>query len=782
VSRRLPGLGRVTSKPDRGPILRHGAEDAVWTLNPLSGVAAHRFDCFVRGLPMQLLAASPQCGLLLCLIAYECVPIKSDLIAIARAAASISTASGHRILWTSKFEGYSHLEARCLSMRTRLVASRLPAEVDWPSALKELGDFLRDGYPESVELKSEQALERVFADAKTWFYLHLPLCLYSHVQGAVKIPFLGDEVLRRLVGTSPQDTSPSTACEAVLSAMQDQSWDDQLDFLSSSIRTAPAIPARAIALIQGLFSVTRNQAGLRLATHLNARESRDKLGLAIEQLRSEGWVAAVLASWATHILTIGSVRKENPAVSTLAGYVSAMLEPLAQALCSRGHPPSFYSQADWEKLFETVRESNSSGQHAAALASVHQWAVQTYGCNPMPEVIFQQIDATQVHANIIWPHELQLALERAAFVSQDERVSNQVQVMLALGGGGLFRVGDLLSLTTYDILDNDDALSVHVNPRRGLHGGKSRAARRVVRIHDPGLIALITQWRERRKLESSFTQEDALLFGDPHTPRKLYRMGQCLRLANELLRTTTGDDRVSFHTLRHASATSRLYALLTQAQSSAGVSPLDELCHEMGHAGRETLWSTYFHLPEFGLRAAIDGIPAVETVGLEEAAFWLETTPAALRQRAHRQTPKTSTAHALYSKWLAEFADSAYPRLQQPTFIGISAIKPAGPESGKKPRPLQWVRQALAVVAMGAEIEAICLRLSCSVEEIRSFCFAVQDELRSMQDRGSTRLPMLSANADIDHTVAWVRVQLATRGWVYGVAAHCLAQELFSYA
>lgn len=150
--RTWPEFTRGASTPDRGPILRVGSEDAVWTLNPASGAAAHRFDRFVRDLPNQLRSVSPQVGLLLCLLGYDCIITKVDLIAAAQATSAASSATGHRVVWTSEHEGYSHLEARCLSTRSRLHARRLPAPVDWSLAIKELENLLRSSYPETATL------------------------------------------------------------------------------------------------------------------------------------------------------------------------------------------------------------------------------------------------------------------------------------------------------------------------------------------------------------------------------------------------------------------------------------------------------------------------------------------------------------------------------------------------------------------------------------------------------------------------------------------------------
>lgn len=770
--------GYVPQHQDCGPILRQGADDAVWALNPCSGAAAHRFERIVQDLPSHLAHIPPTVGFLLCAIAYDCVLAEGDLIAMAQATSSaVPPTVGSRVSWTSTREGYVHLDARCLSVRSRLIARRLPPQVDWPATLTELRGFLRKNYPDVDNTDGAQVLPKVLIDARTWWYLHLPLCLFSHVQGAVRMPILDEAVLRRLESETAQLAFQHTPSDETLGAAHDHALDELLDIPS---KDQLAHPKHTICQIQSIFSIGTNLAGLRLATYLNARELRDKLTLAIDLMRSEGWVASVLLSWAVHLLNVGSVRKANPAISTLAAYVNILLEPLATTLRQLKYPPALYSQDDWVKLFEELRQHTTSGQHAAALASLHHWAVRTYGCDPMPDVMFQTVEATRVHTNLIWPHEQQRALELAATVSPDERVCRQVQVMLALGSGGLFRVGDLPGLTTKDLQEAGSGLRVHLNPGRGIHGGKSRASRRIVRLHDPALIGLINQWRVRRNLESGLGPNEALLlFGDPHTPRKLYRVGHCIRLVNDILRRATGDDSVSFHSLRHAGATARAYTLLTQAQSLSAVSPLDELCHEMGHATRQTLWSTYFHLPEFALRKASDLIPAIAALSAEEAAFWLALTPAALRQRACRAASESVQTADLYLQWVQQLADGASPTLRRPGECRAFQQPAATPPLTNASKDLHWVRQALAVIAQGSTSEAACMLLSCAPEDLRLLCLAIQLALGSLTTVGRNQSsPLLLASADTDHALAWARQQITRQHLAFDLGSNALLHVL----
>lgn len=773
--------GRVPRPQDRGPILSQGTDVEVWGLNPESGAAAYRFQRFVQDLPTHLPNVSPALAMLLCAIGYDCILTECDLAAMAQAASSrVNLEVGSRVSWKSTREGHVHLEARCLSVRTRLITRRLPSQVDWSATLAELRGFLRTNYPEVGYTDEERIIAKVLIDARSWWYLHIPLCLYSHVRGAVRMAMLDATVLRRLQKEAVQHEEMSFSADAALGEAHDHSLDGLLDIPSNGL---PTLPKQTMRQIQSIFAIGTNQVGLRLATYLNARELQDKLTLAIDLMRCEGWIAAVLLSWVVHLLNVGSVRKANPAVSTLSAYVNVLLEPLANTLRQMKYTPALYSQNEWAGLFDSLREQATTSQHAAALASLHHWAVRTYGCDPMPDVMFQKVETTRVHANLIWPHEQQRALDLATTVSPDERVCQQVQVMLALGSGGLFRVGDLSGLTLQDLQDRGNCLWVHVNPGRGVHGGKSRAARRIVRIDNPALMPLITQFRVRRGLESAHApNETVLLFGDPHQSRKLYRMGLCTRLVNDILRRATGDDRVSFHSLRHAGGSARAYALLTKPQPPSAVAPLDELCHEMGHATRHTLWSAYFHLPEFALRESSDQIETIASVSAEEAAFWLELSPAALRQRACRATSGSEPKAGLYRQWVHDLADSEFPVFRQPGERNALLQPTTPPPRPTTLRDLLWVRQALAVIAQGSTSEAACLRLSCAPQDLQLLCQAIQQALASLTNVARTHPPpLLLASADTDHALEWAQQQLTCQHWVFDLASHTLLQDLARY-
>lgn len=779
-------FGTAAARHNLGLSFNVGSADAVWGLQESTALRVHRFSCFSSSLSRNWQTVSPGARVLLCAIAFEAILTEQDLLAFAAASsARLYLIAGSRITWESVANGTngstSRAESRSVCARTELAMQLSGTAVDWIGALRETTIYLTKHYPKTGGLPSQDILRQVLLDGSAWLYLHLPGCLFSHLTGALSMPVLANAVLQRQTqidrqSTPDDDLSPTDAAIDLVS-------EDALDRLfEAPSNERPVTPEKTIAHLKSICSVTENDAGIRLATHLNRANVRDKIALVANVLDEEGWVAAALVSWTTHLLDHGSVRKVNPAVSTISAYLSDLLSPLADALVRLNKPPSMMLQNDWEALFEHLNAHVGNVRSGAALSSLHLWAVRTFGCDPLAWVVFARDSATRVHANLIWPAELAQALAMAAEISRDERVCNQCMVLIALGASGLFRVGELPSLTTHSIRETRDGLRVEIDPGRGSHGGKSRAARRVVLVHDFEAKRLIRNWCIRRNEESTVeSPEHVLIFGDPHHPNKLYRFGHCSRMVNDILKSCTGDSSVSFHSLRHSSATARCLRLLTEPTEPAAIDPLDVLCHQMGHAHPSTLWNTYFHLPEVAIRIAIDRTDELCKLDTPEAAFWLDKKEESLRQQKCRDTRQSSGC--LYHKLLNNKAWGKHPADCNLNFSTNLQDVPE-PQAGlSQAVNLQWVRQALAVLQSVTDVGKTQRLLGAPADEIKRLCHGVQTTIRALRGSGRTpQPPLLIDTASVDHHVSWAHEQLQDHShWSFQVPPSSMAQRLATH-
>lgn len=756
-------------------------DDSLWGLRPFTAFQAYRFDEFLRALPRHFPDMNAEARVVLCSIAYEAILTKGDLASFLAATEERQRLPGMcRVMWISHQGGASRAESRSLSARTEMALQLTKSQVDWSAAIQTATEYLIEHYSSHGEFAAEVTLEEVLQDASAWNYLHQPSCIFSHLKGALSMPVLDSKVFQRL-GPHANENEPEVAptlCDAELDHLEESSLDVALS-VSSACKSG--IPINTIACLKDICSVSQDASGIRLADHLNSKLTSDKLALAAQIISREGWVAATLASWTSFLLTFGSLRLANPTVTTIAAYLSDLLECFAHGLISIGKPPALMTQMDWELLFEKTMKEAGELQRSAALGSLHLWAIRSFGCNPMPHVIFTKNKATRVHSNIIWPAEQSAALIEASSCSRDERVANQCTVLIALGSKGLFRIGDLPSLRTSNITESSDGLRIEIDPARGSHGGKSRAARRVVFIDDAEAVRIILRWRDRRDLESRLVKgHQVLLFGDPYRGQMLYRFGHCTRLVNQILKKVTGSSSVSFHTLRHSSATWRALKLCDQQDIQKAVSPLHLLRHQIGHASANTLWNTYFHLPEFAIRTATDRVESVHIFTATEIAFWIGEKPTARRKQKSRSD--FSDADDFYHALLKSKAfGSQTAELDSLTDHALSAT--TLPRPGVEiPTTYVWVRQAIGLLSSGTSPEVMCSRLSCGIDQLMRLCLAVGQVLRTLHHSGRPfQSSTLLKTATLDYALTWAHKKLRTYRWTFAHSVPANLQTLVRY-
>lgn len=784
----------VSSQAEADLQFRVSAGDAVWSLRRESAARAARFSAFVQQLPGQWPTVSDEVRAVLCALAYECVLTRQDLLCLLVSSAQQKTIPhAVRVTWEQKCGKNTRFESRCLSARTVLALKKVSSFIDWPNAISSTEQHLQKSYPFLVPPPPAVVLEEIFLDASAWNFLHLPACLYSHIRSAISMPSLPDTVLDRLnakdvLQFGTRDTEPDPHTEppgtAEVEQVQDASMDIVLDLPSNR---APAFPRKSIELLKSLCAVSSNDAGIRLSTHLARASTQTKLTLATSIFTGEGWVGATLAALVTHLLHHGSIRKENPAVSTLSAYVGELLEPLANALIRLNKPPILMMQEDWVELFESLAQQGGTQLRGASLSALHLWAIRSFGCDPMPQIMFAQNGPPQrAHANVVWPDEQARAIQAAASITLDERVNAQCTVMLILGCTGLFRISELTSLRTTDIQATPEGVRVVVDPSRGTHGGKSRAARRVVYLKEVEALKHVLDFRDRRDMESNFDPSEPVhLFGDANKPHKLYQFGLCTRMTNQVLKACTGDESVSFHSLRHTSASDRCLQLLTGPFAPTAIAPLHVLLHEMGHASPTTLWNTYFHFGEFAIRSGIDKVAEVRQMNATEVGFWLQESPSTLRQQLHRGS--VGDAAGFYWKRIESAAfgpDANAHRPGQP--YGLS-MTPAPEPSSATQIDYEWILKGLSAIVSDVPSSAIRSRLSCTDEHVNRLCLAIQQSLQALRlQRRSKLSSLLLETATVDHCVAWAREHLRRQAWSFQPARsegiHLLHRHLKGHA
>jgi site-specific recombinase XerD len=671
-----------------------------------------------------------------------------------------------RVFWRNFNPRFHRNDARCLSARTALCLRALPDLVDWPAEMAVFEATLVANYPWTDLSIPTTPLVEVLLDASAWCYLHLSPILFSHIEKATDMPVLPEHVWDRIDPTAPKalEQTLDEATDHFAAIALDQMFDPEN-------ATSRKIPTATINLLKSIFSVGRNDAGIRLADYLARSDTRIRLSLATTAISSEGWISGMLASWCFHLLNHGSIKLKNPSIATLSAYTSELLEPFARQLLMIEKTPHQMQQDDWAELFDHLSRETSSTAGIAALRSLHLWAVQTCGCDPLPSAVFHRDeDLNMAKANVIWLHEQRAALDLTATGSLDERVCHQTLVILTLGLSGLFRIGDIAPLRVDDIHESAEGIRVTVDPSHGSHGGKSRGARRAVLLDRGVLAQAVLDFKSRRVKESCRRPGDVVyLFGDPNQPSRLYRYGHSIGLVNQILKEVTGDSSVSFHTLRHTSATARGFALLLAPAADHAVSPLHMLLHQMGHAGAETFWSVYFHFADLAIRIQLDRAGEVRNVTAQEAAFWLNTNADSMRQRRHRSA---SSNDDFYFSLLTEKAfgpaDLSHHSLREldwkiPSYIEIGS---------RFMFNFPWAYKALRALYEEPDIEVLALRLSCKTDHIKQLCLAVQTCMEQLhQGRTEPRSRPIIETSTTEFCIDQVRPVLQKLKWSFDTPA-----------
>ncbi|MDP3348246.1 MAG: tyrosine-type recombinase/integrase [Hydrogenophaga sp.] len=738
------------------------AISSIFTPCPQTPLQSSRFESFLKDLGPRLADMSGPLRVGLCCLAYEGVCSMHEFHALLELVTTATQAPlGSRVVIEDAEKRPNGYQVRLLSPRTQLALKQLDGPLN-PSRLEEqITEWLLAHYPGQTSHAKRSVLKQVLLDASAWLYLCLPGSIYSYVRKEIEVPALPSTVLSRLK-MAPQRSGELSPVGDALSVVEEIALEHAL---VSPETDASCLPTRTIELLKKVCSVPGGSAHIRVADH-RARQQIQRMLAGTEELhQDEGHVSAILVSWVMHLFAAGSLQRKNPAISTISAYIDALIEPLASALVALKQPLAFLDSNQWHQLFEQLAQHVGPHAYGPALATFHIYAIDSYGCDPMLGIIFNKTDEIKVHANVVWPHEREELLNLAGTVSPDRRASGQIRAMAALGSAGLFRIGELMPLRVSQIVALPEGLQVWIDPAAKWHKGKGAAPRRTVFIPAGHTCDSIIAWAEHRRNESF--NDDVFLFGDPNQQERLYRFAHCTRLLNRLLKLVTGDDTVSFHTLRHTSASERSLTLLYDGMHSYAVSPLDELQYSMGHSSRYTLWTTYFHFPEYVIRHYIDACPSVHMMEEKEAAFWLKGTLGALRKSKSRASAdegfEMSTRFFYSQVEQAAFGQDRWHHIPgHPVCIEPARLEAVPPQSVEVKVDLMWLAQTLRNILDIDDLDVLCSRMSCLPSHLEQVARAVASASHMLDPLTARRFnePLLHG-ADPTTCVMWTRQVLS---------------------
>lgn len=514
-------------------------------------------------------------------------------------------------------------------------------------------------HPEYVANKS--ALAQFSADLLLYFTQILPMPLWAHVSGLqVMTPLRRDALARGIVRRIIR-TSESTDLDlngGVHLSLLDESENEARQALQAS----PQVD-RALALL-------KQEPGLDDAAQ--RLRWRSKL---------EGWIStkpalhpadAVVIAWIAYLVEFGTVTKSDARSRTVQDYARSVAPTLAAELHGLPKTVHHLEAQEFRALYAAVSQAlpgtaRSRPSERAALMSFHQFLVEQIDAPSDVSVGGLMQTTPRVLADVVWPHELERAIDFCRGSVADVLLGRMADAALQIAGSMPIRTGELMRLRIEDVRllrrGMQQVCEVHVVPMRGRRELKTPAAARWGVLADPKAVAVVAAYVEDRRA-CGYGLRD-YLFGAPTNPGTRYQSRRLVDLMLRALKRATGRPDTRVHDLRHAVISSRAEGLLGSSWLQ-GPDRWVQLSVDAGHAHPATTLINYCHLYELPLRARLDAAyavpppqPLLAVPDLIEALNWTDPTPPAAVLPSRRATTFDEVLLYLSVKYAVDLPSTA---------------------------------------------------------------------------------------------------------------------------
>lgn len=563
--------------------------------------AQHRFRTLLERATAELpghpdAAVAACCGLAL----FESPGSPADLKHMIKAAGDADLAAKPALIYWHR-NGLLHcreLSAETLSLMRGCILSGCDADANLARMRQQLGAW----YPLPNNAADADLLDWIVNDGVAWAWEHQYGPVLADLHGDHRIEPLPPAVIARA-------TRPTAPAGGEFSLSKRSRTVERLsDVVIAGMTEGPANQRRAY-LVDDLVTAfgCESHGSPRRANSRQAGNVFRALARLAADLPDAHPCVAVPYGWTLFMLIDGTARTRAANIGTARLYCQNLACSLFHALLRTKLHPLEMTEEHWSGLIRELLIEDSSQTRRSAVAALLKYLRAYFGAEIRVRAGSVEV-VPHVAANVIWNSELMLALQLLEQVEPDERLRLMVRAVYDIARRVPIRYGELSSLRLRSIRKLDVAgkchLEIEIAPSRALHGGKSRAARRVARLGLASQCGAIVELLQRRTADGAAL--DDLLLGDPQRGERLYCAGRLSMLVHGLLRSATGDQEVSFHTLRHTVLT----ALVSEAMCEPDVTRrqllLDRATEAAGHKSVSTTVAVYFHLPSQSLRRKTD--------------------------------------------------------------------------------------------------------------------------------------------------------------------------------
>jgi len=531
------------------------------------------------------------------------------------------------------------LERRALHARTLLLlnAKKLDSDlggVPLDLAL-DLATYLNQ-HPDYAAFKPSDRVREFERDALCWWYQCLPLPLFFHLSGLQPLSAVSRVCLACEQTLMVPEPKVALDDGADVPFSVDESCSELLDVMSLS--TGP--DSSSIVLRQALEHVSL--LGAETDAPAKRRWIGALLGLRLLAARA-GPLTALLLAWAVDLIESGTVRQPNPPKGTPHAYLHKALLPLFECLKDLSGDAGDWDVTSLDQLYRAMVAAVPVGSQrtmASALTNFHHFLEDWLDVPSLKASLHGEVPLAEVRAMVIWPHQIELALQWVDRATDDPRLAGAVRVALLIARESPSRASELAFLRLANVTDWGTYLEIEIAPSMRYGRLKSRAAQRRLYVRDPEGMVVVRDWVRER--EAANLGPSTLLFGDPLNPDAVYRRAAMSRVISTLLKSATGDPRAVGHSLRHTVVSARNESVILTS-AIGDINRFSETAVDAGHVTAATTFVSYTHLYERGLRQWLDAAQAtLVKLTSEEVGRVAGVTASALRQRACRSSSDTA--------------------------------------------------------------------------------------------------------------------------------------------
>lgn len=556
----------------------HGLQGLIFETTPLHPIAVKRHEQV--GAYIDTCVGAPPGGLLLIMLAVNELVLNLDsLKAAVSSAAQIYAAGERKYLEWCVDDGW--VDRRELSRQTAAVIETMGGcmvtDADWRWA----AGVLRELHPERP---AQEALPGFIADAQAWWVYRSSGPIFAHAIRLRPFQLLSRAALARRDSGKPQ----------LSEATHGDGMTEELALVQTT-RTYSKVTTTFDSLIVYAGQLAR------------ARGSKDHgraliddwIKMALPVAAREGRVQVIVLGATRHAIATGGVRGGLWATITIYEYLRQGMNQLVTSLVEIDIDD--LDSWGWLEIYEGILKDIRTSQRAkfAAFLEVFHRFLVICGFDPLPRSLSGGALPPPPAAAVVWPHELERAVQFIAVRAPSPRIRLQATLGLVLAYWVPLRTIELWCVRIPDVhLNGDVFVVIYARRRDGV--GKTESIRRQEEIHDIQLkTLLIDMVRMRRQDDAS---DDDVLLGQPGKPDARHEEMVTTRLMNTALQWATGDSSASFYDLRHAAFSRRAESVLLSGSAQSDAAQYRQVAAQGGHAGPSST-EAYIHQIERAIAA-----------------------------------------------------------------------------------------------------------------------------------------------------------------------------------